>query len=274
MRTLVRLIAVLSLAAPTLGHARPPPKAKAKTNAKAPPPAPPSAPQARLRVAVAPLQAAPELVFTGKSVAQAFADEAQRSGFEVIGPEQVEEKLGRAATKTLVTCSDNAKCLAERSGKLEVDRVVGGWLEKRGATYRVSLVQADAKTGTRLGGLEREIPIASRRLQKDVAAAAPALLSGEADATGVLKIVTDKPGALVTVDDAPVGTTPLVRTVKPGKHKVQVSRTGFAEAEPTWVDVPANGIVEHRPRIYEIPARDRPNDSATDGAGTKVQVVR
>ncbi len=267
MVSIAYLVAVLAVAAPAHGHSR--------QKAKPPPPAPPAkVQQARLRIAVAPLEASPDLVFTGKSVAQAFAAQAKEAGFEVVGPELIEEKLGRAATKSLASCGDDARCLSERSAKLEVDRVVGGWLEKRGATYRVALVQADAKTGQRLGGIEREIPIASRRLQKDIAAAAPGLLAGEADATGILKIATDKPGALVTVDDVPVGTTPVARTVKPGKHKVQVSRTGYAEAEPTWVDVPANGIVEHRPRLYEIPARDRPNESVTDGTGTKVQVVR
>ncbi len=257
------LIALLAAAAPARGQR---PKTK--------PTAPPPQVQAKVRIAVAPLESSPDLLFTGKSVSQAFATEAQNAGFDVVGPVQVEEKLGRAATRTLTSCGDDAKCLSERAAKLEVDRVVGGWLEKRGTAYRVSLVEADAKTGKRLGGIEREIPIASRRLQKDVAAAAPGLLSGQEDATGVLKIVTEKAGALVTVDDVPVGTTPVVRTVKPGKHKVQVSRTGYAEAEPAWVDVPANGIVEHKPRLYEIPARDRPNESSVDGTGTKVQVVR
>jgi hypothetical protein len=122
--------------------------------------------------------------------------------------------------------------------------------------------------------MEREIPVASRRLQKDVAAAAPALLAGEKDATGVLKVVTQTPGALVAIDDADAGTTPLSRVVKPGKHKVKVSGAGFQDAAPVWVEVPANGLVEHRPRLYQIPARDRPNPSGTEGSGTQVRVTR
>ncbi len=135
-------------------------------------------------------------------------------------------------------------------------------------------MHADAATGERLGGMEREIPVASRRLQKDVAAAAPALLAGEKDATGVLKVVTQTPGALVTIDDTDAGTTPLARTVKPGKHKVRVAIAGFQDAAPVWVEVPANGIVEHRPRLYRIPARDRPNESASEGSGTLVRVSK
>lgn len=277
MRTLLGLVAVIAvLAAPapaSAKKARAKPPAPAKAGPAAPAPAPAST-AGKPTVAVSPLEAAPDLTFTGKSAAQAFAKEASRAGYTVLGPEAIEEKLGRDATRALVACGDDAKCLAERGAKLGVDRVVGGWLEKRGTAYRVALVHADGKTGARLGALEREIPIASRRLQKDVAAAAPGLLAGGADATGVLKIATDVPGALVTVDDVPVGTTPITRTVKPGKHKVHVSRTGWAETDPVWVVVPANGVLEHRARLFELPARDRPNESAQSGAGTTVQIVR
>jgi hypothetical protein len=226
------------------------------------------------RLAVVSLESPPELTFTGKSTAEAFAVEAAKSGFEVIPPSKVEEKLGRAATQELVRCADDPKCLSARSSALGVDRVVGGWLRKRGETYRVMLVHADARTGKRLGAIEREIPVASRRLQKEIALAAPLLLGGEGDAKGVLSIVTTPPGALVTVDDVPVGTTPLTQSVRPGRHKVQVAATGYADAAPVWLDVPANATVEHRPRLYEIPARDRPNLSPTEGSGTKVRITR
>jgi hypothetical protein len=227
---------------------------------------------AGVRLAVAALDAPPELTFMGKSAADAFAKEAERAGgYEVLAPAKVEEQLGRAATAELVRCGDDARCLAARAQKLGVDRVVGGFLRKRGETYRVGLVQADARTGERLGGLEREIPVASRRLQRDVAAAAPTLLAGGEDATGVLRVVTDAPGASVSIDDVEAGTTPLSRPVTPGQHKVRVAGQGFQDATPVWVDVPANGVVEHRPRLYQVPPRDRP---AAEQAGTNVEVVR
>jgi hypothetical protein len=226
------------------------------------------------RLAVVSLEAPPDLTFMGKSVAEAFAKAAAKEGGEVLAPSEVEAKLGRAATQALVRCADDARCLSEKAAALGVDRIVGGWLRKRGEAYRVALVHADAKSGERLGGLEREIPVASRRLQKDVAAAAPGLLAGGADASGVLKVVTDAPGAAVTIDDVDAGTTPLTRTVRPGRHKVHVSGAGFQDATPTWVEVPANGIVEHRPRLYHVPARERSNRAAREPAGTSVEVVR
>jgi len=227
-----------------------------------------------VRLAVVTLEAPPELQFTGKSAAEAFAREAIAAGFEVIGPDAVQQQLGRAGHVALVACGEDAKCLSERGAKLQVDRIVGGSLRKRGTSYRVALVHADARSGARLGGLERDIPIATRRLQKDVASAAPMLLGGAQDAKGVLKVETEPAGADVTVDDVPVGKTPLERRIQPGKHKVKVSRAGWVDAEPSWVEVPANETVEHRPRLYPIPARDRPNPSATEGQGTAVQVIK
>jgi hypothetical protein len=226
------------------------------------------------RLAVVPLESPPELTFTGKSAADAFAAEAAKRGFEVLSPAQVEEKLGREATLALVRCADDPRCLSARASRLGVDRVVCGWLRKRGEAYRLALVHADARTGEALGRMERDVPVASRRLNKEIALAAPLLLRGQGDAKGVLSIVTTPPGALVTVDDVPVGTTPLSREVMPGRHKVQVAATGYFEAAPIWVDVPANSLVEHRPRLYEIPARDRPNQSATEGSGTRVKISR
>jgi PEGA domain len=226
------------------------------------------------RLAVVPLDAPPELTFTGRGAAEAFAAEAAKRGFEVMTPAQVEEKLGRAGAQELVRCADDASCLASRAAALGVDRVVSGWVRQRGDAYRVALVHVDVRTGARLGGIEREVPVASRRLAKEVALAAPLLLGGQGDAKGVLHVVTTPGGALVTVDDVPVGTTPLLREVRPGRHKVEVAATGYFEAAPAWVDVPANATVEHRPRLFEIPARGKPNLSPSEGSGTKVGVSR
>jgi hypothetical protein len=226
------------------------------------------------RLAVVSLDAPADLAFTGKSAAEAFAKAAAKRGGEVLGPADVEAKLGRAAAQALVRCADDARCLAANGAALAVDRIVGGWLRKRGEAYLVALVHADAKSGERLGAVEREIPIASRRLQKDVAAAAPALLAGGADQAGVLKVLTDAPGAVVRLDDVEAGTTPLTRTVRPGRHKVEVAGAGFQDATEVWVEVPANAIVEHRPRLYEVPARDRSNRAAPAATATTVDVVR
>lgn len=226
------------------------------------------------RVAVVALEAPPQLANVARSVAQAFATKAAASGWEVLGPAEVERKLGAAGFRDLARCGDDGRCLAERGARLGVDGIVGGTLAQRGDSYRVALVHADARSGKRLGGLEREIPVASRRLQRDVADAAPDVLKGGDEPTGVLRVVTEVPGATVTVDGAPAGRSPVARVVKPGRHQVEVVMDGYADPEPAWVDVPAGGIVEHRARLYRIPGRERPNVSPTEGHGTAVRVVR
>jgi hypothetical protein len=229
---------------------------------------------APVRVAVVTLDGPAQLRFTGRSVSEAVARRAAREGVEVLGPAAVEERLGRGAHDDLVVCGVDPGCLAEKGAALGVDRILGGRLTQRGDTYRVTLVLADAASGERVGGLERQVPVGSRGLQRDVVAAIPALLAGAEDATGVLEVVTDVPGADVAVNDVHAGKTPLAMPVRPGKHKVTVSRDGFAEVEPAWVDVPARGTVAHRPRLYEIPARERPNASETEGHGTAVEIVK
>ncbi|HEX9241603.1 MAG TPA: PEGA domain-containing protein [Anaeromyxobacter sp.] len=223
-------------------------------------------------LAVISLDAPSELSATGRSLAEAIAHKAD--GFQVTGPDAAEQKLGKSAYAALVRCGDDSECLAAKGKKLEVDRIVGGRLSKRGTSYRVALVHADGKTGARVGGVEREVAVASRRLQKDVVDATPALLQGSQEPTGVLRVVTEAPGAEVSVDGAVVGKTPVAHVVKQGRHQVKVALPGFVDAEAVWLEVPAGGIVEHRPRLYRVPGRDRPNASGSEGTGTAIQIVK
>jgi hypothetical protein len=223
-------------------------------------------------LAVVSLDAPPDLAFTGRGLSDIVARKA--AGFTVMGPEAAEKKLGKGPYAALVRCADDAPCLAQKGRKLGVDRIIGGSLAKRGTSYRVAMVHADAKTGERIGGVEREVPVASRRLQKDVSDAVPTLVQGAKEETGVLRVVTDSPGAEVTVDGVMVGRTPIAQVVKQGRHQVKVALPGFVDAEPVWVEVPAGGMVEHRPRLYRVPGRDRPNASSSEGTGTAVQVVK
>jgi hypothetical protein len=223
------------------------------------------------RLAVVALDAPEELRFTGKKVADAVAIEAAGTGnFRVMGPEAVERRLGREGTAALSRCAAEAACLAERAAGLEVDRVVGGYLGRVGDAYRVAVVQVDVAARKVVSRFDRRIPVAARRLEADVAAAVPGLLRGAADPPGRLTVVTAEPGVLVSIDGEQVGTTPITREVMPGHHLVRVWGDGYARADPIWVEVGPGEEVAHRPRIYDIPARDlgrRPRR-------TRVEVVR
>lgn len=233
-----------------------------------------SAAAAPLKLAVVPLEAPPDLTFVGRSLAEAIAGEARAGGsFDVVGPGDVAGRLGRSAERDLVRCADDARCLADRGRPLAVDRLVAGWVRRTGDRYVVSVVHVDATNGATVASFRREIPIASRRLREDVVAASSGLVRGQADAAGWLRVESTVQGAAVTIDGRPVGTTPLTRRVEAGRHAVQVAMPGHAPADPVWIDVPAGETVEHRQRLYEIPARDRGN-GAGDGAATRVDVIR
>jgi hypothetical protein len=226
------------------------------------------------RVAVVPFDASPELANVARTVADAVARKAAESGFDVMTPAAVAAKLAPADLRHLSRCADDSACLTEYGATLRVERIVVGTLARRGAFYRLALVHADARTGERIGGIEREVPVAARKLQREAEEAAPALLAGGEEPPGILRVLTEVLGAKVTLDDAPAGKTPLARVVRPGRHKIRVELEGYADAEPVWVEVPSGGVVEHRARLYLIPAREVPNASPTEGHGTAVQVVK
>lgn len=221
-------------------------------------PAPAPVPAARLRVAVISLRAPPQLTFTGKSAAQAMASEARLApGFEVLGPDEVERKLGRAGMLGLVECGEAPRCLSERSKPLGVDRVVGGALSQTEESYQVLVVHVDARTARVLSTFEREVPIASRRLAAEVAGATPALLRGESGRRGVLEVVSDPPGAEVEIDGESAGRTPVRREMLPGKHSVRVTRSGYQVQEPAWVEVGPGRVTQHQARLFPLPGSSR-----------------
>jgi len=208
------------------------------------------------RLLVAPLKAPPQLTYTGKKVAETVAREATRiGGYDVQGPEDIEALYGRKAVLKLMECGDDALCLAEVARPLGADRVVAGFLSRGETSYQVSLVHADVRSGRSLATFAREIPIAARRLVQDVAAATPALLRGEVEAQGALFVTSNVPDADVFLDGESLGKTPLTKKVKPGKHQVQVSKPGYIQQEPHWVDVAAGGTTRHEFRLYTPPER-------------------
>jgi len=215
-----------------------------------------------LQLAVVPLGAAPQLTFTARRVAEGVAREVAADGVPVVGPEEAQRLLGRERAEQLSACGANAHCLSALAALLGVDRVLGGALAQGETHYRVTLVLVEVKNERVLASSEREFAIGSHHLQADITAAARRLLRGEPETTGELRVLTDEPGARVTLDGAPAGRTPLTIQVKSGRHELRVSRTGFLEPEPRAVQVPAGGATEERVQLLPLPGRER------DGQGT------
>lgn len=197
------------------------------------------------RLYVVAFKAPPTLTYTGKRLAQTVAAQALKQGtFRVVGPDAVEERLGRRAYLRLVACGGEARCVAEADVVLDADRVVIGQLVQGVSTYQVRMSQVDVKTGRALSTVARVVPIGSRRLWSDVADASRALLRGEPEGLGALFVSASVPRAEVRVDGKLAGYTPLVLRLKPGEHTVDVEKEGYAKPERKSAEVADGDITE------------------------------
>lgn len=213
-------------------------------------------PAAEPLLVVAAFKAPAHLNFTGKNAAEALAKEARKAGgFDVMGPSEVELTHGRAVSQRLNACADDVKCLAEAGRAVGAARVVGGWLVQTESTYRVGVVHVDAKKGEALASFAREVPIASRRLNAEVAAATPALLRGEKDLPGTLVVSSNVAGAEVTVGGQPRGQSPVTLQLRPGRYQVEVSKGGHIRQDPHWVEVKAGETTRDEVKLYPVPKR-------------------
>jgi len=190
------------------------------------------------RMFVLAFKAPPTLAFTGKRLAQAVATEAAKLGtFEVLGPDAVEERVGRRAYQRLVECAGEARCIADADVPLSAERVVGGRLEELESSYEVRVSQVDLGSGRALATFARVVPIGSRQLVAEVVSASGPLLRGEAEGMGELVVSASTPRAEVYVDGRSAGYTPLSMRLKPGSYQVGLEKPGYVKPAPQKVEV-------------------------------------
>jgi hypothetical protein len=182
----------------------------------------------------------------GRALAELAAAEAGRvGGSTVITQGEIANMLGLERTKQLLSCSDQAACLVEIAGALDVDRLLAGELTlvDRTALLVVRLIDVRrAKTlarGTQSlrEATEPELFDAARRLTHEV------LTGQRLETAGFLVVKLDEPGAQVSVDGRVVGTTPGLGPVRvpEGKHDVTAQKPGFI----TWKSTVAVASGEH-----------------------------
>ncbi len=223
------------------------------------------------RLAVAPLGAPPQLRFTAQLAADVISREVQRLGsFEVTGPLALEAQVGRKRVQELADCGHDPSCVGRVAGSMGFDQVVSGSLYQAGSSYRVAVVLVDPRSSAALGSFEREVPVASRRLMGEIAAATPALLRRDPDKEGVLVVTTSAPQAEVIIDGKLAGRSPVKQAVRPGKHQVQVSCPGYMQQVPHWVEVPPGGEITDTVELHPFPAARAPAGSGT----TTVEISR
>ncbi len=140
------------------------------------------------------------------------------------------------ANPRLQSCTASPDCLLPLLRAFKATRVVSGNVGGLADSYIVNLklVGEDGRELRRVSATLRGSP---EELIAEIRVAAVRLVAPE-QLTGAIEIISDVPGAAVSLDGNPVGQTPLLGALDKlpaGLHKVNVSREGYSSFEE---DVP------------------------------------
>jgi hypothetical protein len=206
-------------------------------------------------VAILEVSAPPNMQGLASQMTRQLLEAAHAEGLKIVPPEEVETFLGPKNSLALKQCGPTPACLSARLADLPVNRTVIGMLARDESHYLVHLWLIALSPPGQVAEVDRAILIASRRLQSDVAAALPAFLRGEQEAKGTLVLDSSVPHADVTLDGEPAGQTPLTRLLKPGKHELRVSHSGFYPVQ-RLVTVNAGQTTRDVVRLLAIPGTE------------------
>jgi TolB-like protein len=152
--------------------------------------------------------------------------------FEVISREDIRTLLLHEADRNLLGCSDD-DCLLNLGGILNAQYVVAGSAGRVGERWVIGLQLLDISAKKVVRRVERDFSGGHERLLSECAVAAHQVVADILRAeSGSVWFTVSEEGADVSVDNALVGTTPLMALNLPaGPHDIRVSRKGFID----WV---------------------------------------
>lgn len=210
---------------------------------------------ARSRLAVIEVSAGEGLSGIAAKITRELTAAAVKEGtYEVLDANKVKNAVGTEGLRLLQECKGEPTCLAEKGVVLQGARIVTGDVQKDADSYQVKLWLVDVSSGAIVSKVDRDILIASRRLEKDVAEAIPALIRGEAEASGKVLISVENgvTGAKVIVDGTEIGVTPAEYAGKPGKHTLRVEHADFYPAD-RFFTVDAGATTEVQVALVPLP---------------------
>jgi hypothetical protein len=152
-------------------------------------------------------------------------------------PSRAEVEKVASQNKKLAGCTADPECLAPLARALKAQRIVAGNVGGLGDSYVVNLKLVDAAEARELRRVAATLRGSPEELIDEIRVAAFRLVAPER-LTGSVALLSDVPGAAVTLDGKPVGVTPLaapLANVPVGVHKIVVTREGFSAFEE---DVP------------------------------------
>lgn len=154
-------------------------------------------------------------------------DQAKAQGYQVLGPDDAEARVGRDTLKKLRECDLKAQCLASYSGALGGGKLLAGTLERDDVHYLVRLVIVDLDTGQVYASAQRAVLIASRDLEREFDAMLPGLFAGKNSAPTRLTLTSPRKHVRAFVDDKPVGELPQTVEISPGHHEVRAEKKDY-----------------------------------------------
>jgi hypothetical protein len=183
---------------------------------------------------------------------------ARRGDHEIAGKEELKNKLG-VDDQAAAECMQNLGCLGRAGTELGVTRVVVGTLGRHGADYLYNLSLIDITTGhvdnrvfELVAGSGQVDAVSS--LIAAVQSAVDKLFEPKVEPGGV-RVTSETRGAMVYLDDAFIGSTPVRRDgIEPGAHHLRVEKEGHLG----WtkdVEVPAANTLDVKVPLTALPER-------------------
>src|SRR5438270_2947814 len=168
---------------------------------------------------------------------------ARRGDHEIAGKEELKSKLG-VDDRAAGACMSSPECLGRVGTELGVTRMVVGQLGRRGDDYIYNLNLVDIGTGK----VENRVfeMVAGGKVNNLIAAVqstADKLFEPKVEPGGV-RVTSETRGAMVYLDDAFMGATPVRRDgIEPGPHALRVEKEGHV-GWSKQVDVPPGNTLQ------------------------------
>jgi hypothetical protein len=170
--------------------------------------------------------AAPELA---GELTQAILSGLGRGEFEVIGPDEVS-----AASPEAANCSEPG-CAARAAEAVGASLALQTTVTESSRNYEIRLDVVDASSGEVVGSATETCEICGlteiAELASDTAAGLRVKVNQLTRGPGKLRVVSDPPGAEITLDGESVGETPLELDVEAGMHLISVRKKGHGTVE-------------------------------------------
>lgn len=180
--------------------------------------------------------------------ARLAAELARVSDYDVADPIEARRRLGPGLDAEVARCAGAPACVAELARRLGADEALLVGVSQLGDIV-LALQRVDARRGAAAARLAESLPPDHPPGAEELVDWLHQLFPAEAFRRyGAIRITSDLDEAVVSVNGARSGTTPLQRSLRvaaPGSYRVRVDKPGFLSFQAR-IDVPPDATIEVR----------------------------